>query len=750
MLKQEFYKIFANKTAIFFVVAVLLINVVQLIYLDNKANLWSASGYTAAWRDIEELLEDETNDRVIVQDWLKERSSAVELAIAARDDEMKKAATVYEDNVYAERALLSRIQTEVDFALGYNDYLANVDEMARRYEMISIFSKPDGYAYREIMKMQKAYDRLGEKVLEPAPSAGIRLATHSDVTDILSLVIFLYLTVTVWLREREQNVLLLLRTAKNGRIRLALCKLAVLTLSCMGVGMLLYGSNMVVAGILYDFGDLSRPLASVYEYGHTLWEISVGEFIILSLIFKILSYIFIMLLLGVICLCVHSSIAAFAGIMAAGMTGCLMYYKIPALSVWAAFKYLNPFAVLKTEMLFESFECLNFFDYPIEQGLCVAVLFLLGYIIFSVTAVRLFTGYIIKGKRSKIKAFERIRGFVVLLRRIFERHTSVLFHELHRILICHGVLIVVLAATVFVIADTRPEHVQYYNEKYYYYAMYLKELEGPVTDEKRFFIEEEEARLKESESEAEDAKKDALKWIRERLDYIDSNEGAYFIYDTPHDLLTAEASNNSDLMQSVYVMIFIILCVPCLFAPDLQNGMYRIMEITAKGRYKLKRLRYMLGCVMAAGFSTFLHLSGFLQVMVSYEVKREVFEYPVNSLPHLEAFGAELSLGAYYMVIYALRFAAALIGMLFVCRMSKRIKSTAYTMLAGMATLMFPVLVALYNRGLIYAAYPYSAFAGNLFVQEKTAAIVCFVTWGMFFTMESMVTAFGRKKGRGA
>lgn len=322
--------------------------------------------------------------------------------------------------------------------------------------------------------MQRAYGKLSEKTLEPAPSAGVRLATHSDVTDILSLVLFLYLNVTVWLKEREQNMLLLLRTAKNGRIRLALCKLTVLVSSCMGAGILLYGSNMVTAGILYDFGDLSRPLASVYEYGHTLWEISVGEFIILNVMLKILSYIFIMLLLGVICLCVHSSIAAFAGIIAVSTAGCLMYYKIPAL----------------------------------------------------------------------------------------------------------------------------------------------------------------------------------------------------------------------------------------------------------------------------------LYLSNFRQVMVSYEVGRTVLGYPVNSLPHLEAFGTGMSLGTYYIVIYVLRLMAAVMGMFFICRMSKWIKSQAYTMLVGVVVLMLPVLIVLYNRRLICAAYPHSLFAGNLFVQEKAAAIVCIVTWVLFFVLEGTAAAVIRRKKR--
>ena len=51
MVKQELYKIFVNKTAIIFIL-VLLVNVAQLMYLENKANVWDAEGYNAVWEDI--------------------------------------------------------------------------------------------------------------------------------------------------------------------------------------------------------------------------------------------------------------------------------------------------------------------------------------------------------------------------------------------------------------------------------------------------------------------------------------------------------------------------------------------------------------------------------------------------------------------------------------------------------------------------------------------------------------------------
>lgn len=739
MIRQELYKVFVKKSTVFFIAVLLILNMAQLVYIDKKANSWTFSAYTRAWRSMEKYAEDGTDRHCAMQEWLKERSDAALAAIALKDEAAKSAASVYTDNVYTETRLLARLEQEVGFALGYGEYLAGVDEAARRYEMLSVFSKSDSYAYRDIMKMQKLYGRIERKTLEPAPSAGVRLATHSDVTDILALVILLYLTVTVWLKEREQNMLLLLRTTRNGRIRLALCKLAVLAISCVGTGVLLYGINMLTAGVMYDFGDFSRPLASVYEYGHTLWEITVGEFMVLNVIIKILGYIFIMLLLSVICLCVQSSVAAFSGIIAAGAAGCLMYYKIPALSVWATFKYLNTFAVLKTEMLFEGYKGLNFFGYPIDYRQCIAVLFGAGFIVFSMLMVKLFTGCAVKNNRRLPKALGKVRRLAAGLRSCTGRHTSVLLHELHRIFVCQGVLAITVVAAVLIIADSRPGPVRYVNERAYYTALYLKQLEGPVTEEKLAFVEEEETRVRESSDDSKDARKDALRLVRERIGYLLENKGACFIYDAPHNMLVAEAGNGADFMRALYVMMLLVLCMPCFFAPDLQNGMYRIIGVTAKGRRKLKRMRYVLGTVLAAGFALLVHLPKFRQILLSYGVRREVMSYPAGSIPYLEKFGTDISVGMYYLLLLLLWIASAIMGAFLMHRLAWWIKSPAYTMLAGVVILMFPLLIALYSREIIYTAYPYSMFAGNLFLQDKNAALVCIAAWGAFFVAEILI-----------
>lgn len=748
MIRQELYKIFANKVAVFLVLLVFAVNIFQLVFLENSANPWTPNAYNKVWERITDDVKMENAGGAIIKERISELilDKTAEWNAKSSDEQVRIRRSG--EGIYAELQLLDRVQQEIDFALGYNTYLAGVEETAERYKMLSIFAEQDAYVYREILIMKELYGELEEKQLVPEPSAGIRMASHSDVTDILALVLLLYLTVTVWLKEREQNMLLLIRTTTNGRVKLAMCKMVVLIFLCLCIAVVLYATNFFVAGWMYDMGELARPLASVSYYRSTLWEITVGEFLFFNIVFKVFSYIFIMMLISFICLCVHSSVAAFSGIVLVAGMGCLMYYKIPALSVWTAFKYLNPFGVLKTEIFFEGFKGLNFFNYPVDYRYCMIVLFVVGYIIFGILTVRFFTDYIIKGKRKSLSLFKRVKSFIIGFRRKFEKHTNIMLHEIHRILIHHGALAVIIIATVLIVTDVSSYKVRYNGEEGYYEACYLKALEGPVTDEKIDFINAEEERLRIASDDMEKAQKKAIKRIKARLAYIEEND-AYFIYDTPHYEFTAGYRHDEDCLWAVYVMILLVLCMPGFFAPDLQSGMYRVIQVTARGRKKLKLLRYVFGGVLTVLFVMLVHLVRFVYVMHKNEMKLEVLTYPANSIVHLVDFGTDISVGTYYLMLYFLWILSAMMGAMLIYRLSAWIKSPAYTMLAGMVVLIFPMLIALYNGGLEYTAYPHSVFAGNLFLRNKNALVVCIVVWGLFFVADRVLTVFARVKRRG-
>lgn len=720
MFKHELYKIISAKAIVLLTVAVLVVNVLLLWQMEKDKTTYTAEEYMTEWALITEEAEESGWESVIVG-FDEKLAPFDETGLNAKE---RHALRNSED--YHKKSMYNDILAELEFQTDYAGYLESVDKAAERYKKISLFSKVDGYAYRDIMKMRELYAGVKRIELKPAPSSGVEMAASSGITDILALVVLLCIAVTIWLKEREQNMMLLLRTTYCGRKKLAVSKLLVMIVSCVFLGAGLYGGNAIAASVMYGLGDLSRPLASVYEYGHTLWEISAGEFLILNVLFKIIAYIWVSLLISAVCCKLTNSVTAFGGIVLFGAAGCLMYYKIPYLSTMVAFKYLNPFAVLKTELLFADYNGLNFFEYPIDYRVCMAVLLPAGVILFTVLVIKFFTDYIIK-TGVKIGVFARavlsVRGCFVKFRRLFERHTNIIGHEVYRIFISHAAGIVLVVLVLFVVNDSKPYEVRYSSLEYYCEHLYLDKLKGPVTDEKLEYIEEEQNRVKKLSDEYARAQMKALMMIRSRIAYIERNEGAFLIYDMPHNILTAAFGNTTDIKRSVICMIPIVLIMPCFFAPDLQTGVYKITDVTRFGKKKLRILRYIMGIVTAVLIAAAAYIPYFVQAMISYEVDMEELSYPVNSLEHLSKLGASMSIGTYYGFIYLLKIAFAVLGAFLIYGFSKLLRSQVYTTLVGFMLLVMPALAILYDKRLELMIYPYSLMLGNLFMQNKTAMV---------------------------
>ena len=87
-----------------------------------------------------------------------------------------------------------------------------------------------------------------------------------------------------------------------------------------------------------------------------------------------------------------------------------------------------------------------------------------------------------------------------------------------------------------------------------------------------------------------------------------------------------------------------------------------------------------------------------------------------------------MSIGMYYVITYLLKVLFTVLGAFLVYGLSRLIKSQTYTTLAGFMALVMPALAVLYDMRLVNVMYPYSAGLGNMFVQERPAAVVCVVT----------------------
>ncbi len=723
MTGHELYKLITTKSIMFFIITMLIVNVFILCQVESKNKEYSSTEYIEFWNEL-------------TVEAKKSGWSAVLEGFAARLDEfdttglsLDERIALKNSDIYYKKSMYMDVQEELTFQLGYVEYLEGIEIAAERYKMFELIGEIDSYAYRKIVKINEAYAKLDRIELEPAQSAGVEMAANSVITDVLAVITLLCVAVTVWLKEKEQKVMLLIRTTYRGRGRLAVSKLSVMIGVSIFLSIGLYGGNAIAASVMYGLGDLGRPLATVYNYGHTMWEISVGEFLVLNTLFKIIAYIWLAILISSVCCKFTSSVATFGIIIVFGAVGCLMYYKIPFLSKFAVLKFFNPFAILKTELLFKDFMGFDFFGYPIDYRVCMAVVLFAGIVLFSMAVLLFFADYIIKGSgRIHIRVPAKISLYIRRFSSKFVRHTNLLLHELHRLLICYGIGVLLLIFIIFVAYDSMPYKVKYPSLSNYASRVYLEELSGPLTQGKIDYIAAESERVRELSDDWSKAQNSALFILTQKVQYLQQNEGACFIYENPHSMLTAGSGIDTDLLRSVVCMIIVALVMPCLFAPDLQSGMCKITDVTKRGKHELPRIRYIIGMVLAVLIAVIAHISYFAQIIISYEVEAEVLSYPINSLSHLAELGNSMSIGMYYIIIYFLKILFTVLGALFIFRLSRFFKSQVYTTLMGLIALVVPALAVMYDERIEPVVYPCSAMLGNLFVQNRVAMIVCVVT----------------------
>ncbi len=705
MLKNECYKIYGNVIAVIFIVFLFVFNGLQFIYLENKERSgytdYTIEAYQRLWQDLRAYAEQDCGAWNVTLDKIEDMSAELKAEKSAH----------YTDNYYAELNLYERVQKEIAFTVNYRDYIDNMYESAQKLSVLPMYSDKDSFAYKKLVVTPKIYEAMNNVEPRCEQSLGISMAVKDEITDIIAFAIIFYICVALWQKEKEQGLMPLLRTSYRGRNYLAGCKLMVLVGSIIIMTLILYGTNIIIAARTYGLGDLERPLASVYEFGTTHWNISVGCFLGCFLFFKMLAIILLAFLMSM-CFCmIRNALFSQAFVLFTMIISYFLYFKIDALSIFSPIKYLGLAGLMKTDNIFLGSISINFFSNPVQLRFCFFAIIVFSLIMCSVGIFALFTRYERdRRNRNTIKAFKWIR-------RYNGRHTSVFLHEAYKVLVKQKVLVLLLLLIVVQLYRSKPFEVIYYNVGEYYERFYLEQLAGPVTEEKIFFLDSEEEYLKTYQEEDRRERREAFEKVKERYAYIQENEGAYFIYEGGLKELTGYYVSN-DIMLAISVTAILSLIIPNFMAPDYQSGIHKLLFVTMHGRTKAIRIKYVLSIVLAMLVFVLIYVTDFVRYNLSYKVPWEYYSYPVNSIMHLNNWGSNINVGGYLCICAILRILAVMCITFIIHVLSERIRSLVFADMAALAVFSLPLVVTYVKQSLMVLAYPYSWLVGNMALQN--------------------------------
>ena len=605
---------------------------------------------------------------------------------------------------------------------GYDDYLNTIQASKDKMLSFSIFNDPDSFSGRNIILTAEEFQALEGVSLTLGADGAISAFMDFSITDYLLLVVLILICIS-FLDERKKGLWSVVHAAPNGRLRLALRRSGIL----LGVSVIsvlfLYGSNLLLGFSIYGgMDDLGRAAQSVELLGKMPVVCSVGQFLLMYLLFKISATFLVALLLWLIFSAINNvkyTITAAAGVLVVEYS---LYSFLPVQSGFNLLKYFNIFTYISLSDLYTNYLNIDLFGYPVgiravSQYACLPLILLLAAACIAIHSYK-----------RPAAGKDLLGRFVYGINRIadwFLRRFHLLGMEQHKTLsIQKGILIVALffylvsglsfTMTIPVTDQTDAAARQY-----------TSELAGAITDDTFRRIEEIQAELDNTlaaheqallqyesgemeypqydvyarEAAAARIKSNGLSVVRQRVEELRSlgeEKGftPWLIEESPYKGTYGDEARSNQNKAALVAMLTITLLLAGSMAYEAQSGMNYLLASTQRGRKSLLRRKIGMAAILTTvvwAVTYGLEFHAFLGICDT-----STFAAQIQNLSILQDFPTRCSIVTFLVGLYLFRwlalFACAMLTML-VSSLVKRME-TAY--IACCALVLLPSVLYLY------------------------------------------------------
>ena len=679
ILKSDICKLFSRRTVWILLLLFAVNPLLQLYSVRTPGeDAYSLSDYSSLYREVS-----------------KERPENVLAGLKEREENAR---------TYDAFNLSRRVYGELEAILSYGDYLASIDDKADEIAIMQRFADDGGYALKNATKTSAVYDKLKgvtPKVQDPMPLLSI---TDNAVTDYLAIIMIFILSLNLVFYEKNEDQLSLLRTAKNGRSRLMAAKAGAMFLSVLAVVIGLYTVNAVVGRCLFGAIDFVSPLQSIYLYRQSPFAITIGQYLGLWFLAKVLTCFLIGIFFMLMGALFNSIIFVFVTSAAAVLLETVLYAKIPATHFLAIFKYINISYGIRTGDMFSDYVNLNLFETPVNT-------FLLYWIVWL-----LVTAFIAWGVISYLEVPHETKassaGKRVFLRNL-ESHTSVFLHECYKLFVPGRCLIVLILACLFTIWWNPAEKVQFDSMDEVYYKDYMDRFEGPLNAETRALLQAEQDRFDslfeniqadlsqgksqyyiDTKYQDEMKRQGAFDKVSEHVSYVETIPEGQLFFDKGYTILTDRDNyKNRDIMQAFVFVILLIAAAFGIYGVDYRNSEMRILRTTCNGRRKLTGIKCMLGVCGTLVAFVLSYMVFAINIIKAYGTGG--VGAPAASMEHLSKIPQSITVGGYLLLVMLMRFAGGLLVVAIISLLFRYFRNSIPVVIACVVIFLIPlVLVA--------------------------------------------------------
>lgn len=257
--------------------------------------------------------------------------------------------------------LLTDLYEQLKYIGSYGDFLEQISANAVELSASRLFSNPDSFAYKNIIRTEQDFSAMRGRELMPGNNRAF-LSVMADQWTLILQILFMLAAAIAMTEDRKDGLWQIIHASPKGRWNLA-AKRALLMLVLAGAGTAaLYGGKLLLAFYLYGIGDIGRLIQSIPEFQYFPVPMTILQFIGWSVLLQILcAYLSGMLFLTVLSAVRTVQIAA--ALIGIGLSAeYILYTQISANNILVWLKTLNVFSLLDWRagcLKYLNFNCLG-------------------------------------------------------------------------------------------------------------------------------------------------------------------------------------------------------------------------------------------------------------------------------------------------------------------------------------------------------------------------------------------------------
>lgn len=683
--KFECQKLWKNRLVCGLILGCFFLNVVFLLQrtksYDESARCFPGT-VKAIYQELEALAEEEK------MDWLEEQLSRIEQQGGAQDMEW-----VEQTDMLERRNALESVLENVRKTVEYEEYLNGIEKQAKRLTVSSLFSQADAFSRRNAEQTAKVYQPLRRQKLKAENSQGVLLAVRSGTTDLFLAALVILLVYFFICVEREEGTMAFVRCIRYGAAPLGKTKISVIFAGSLLGAFFLYMSNFAVAGAVYGFGSMERGIQSLEGYTASPWKLTVGGYLVLFLLWKLLAVA--VLAACAVWIALHGKSILQTSLLLLGVAGIeyALYAGLAPHSWLDILKQCNLFSFMRTEQFFQSYETINLFQYPVPSVLLcgtMSAVLIGGLVLHSIVSYERVSQAEYAQRKRKKRLFGKWRKR--------QKAHSLLYYEAYKILWTGkaGILIVLFLVVQF---QSYSSARGWFTLDELYYKNYIRQMEGNVTEEKLDFIEEEGRRIEKLEEERLTLSANAEGLDASKLQKKQLSLERQLLCSTAYEQVKAQAERIGrngifldetgylyllDQKQQVYqlgkLLILWILAFYSVFIMEEISRMPTVWNSITDGKKKIWKRKWLLlvACILFVTAA-----SDFLLVFFRMKIQGiGTLNVPLRYLPGFEGFKWFSVLG-YFILSWAWKAGVGILACKMIERISKRAGSATAVLLGA-------------------------------------------------------------------